>query len=471
MNWERDDAFIGGAWVQAPDTCEVENPATESIIGSAASCNVVMVDAAIAAAHNAKGGWGRTSPVERADALDALAQALRERREELVDVTVAEVGVCVVNARAWHVDLAIDLIKSAAVNARTYAFEEVVGNSLLIRKPAGVVACITPWNYPLYQLAAKIGPALAAGCAVVAKPAELAPLSAYIFAEAASDSGLPDGVFNLVPGAGSVVGAHLAAHADVDLVSFTGSTQVGRQVASVAAANLKRVCLELGGKSSSIVCSDADLTSAVEATVDSAMLNSGQTCSAWTRLLVPATRYEEALTVAKNHAERLVVGDPQSEDTDLGPLINAKQRDDVVRVIDSAVARGARLMTGGTDRPAHLDRGYFVAPTILADLASSDPASQSEIFGPVLVVHPYASEAEAIEIANGTAYGLAGAVWSGSKERAVDIARRLDTGQVDINGAPFNPEAPFGGWKESGIGRELGAVGLEEYTELTAVQQ
>ena len=470
-NVHRNDALIGGVWIAAPSTVDVENPATESVIGSAALCDEPMVDAAVVAARKAARDWGLTPASKRADVIDALVQALRDRRDELVDITVAEVGVSIANARAWHVDLAIDLIESAAVNARTYAFEEEVGNSLLIHKPVGVVACITPWNYPLYQLAAKAGAALAAGCTVVLKPAELAPLSSYLFAEAASAAGLPDGVFNLVPGSGTVVGAALAAHPDVDLVSFTGSTQVGRQVAAVAAANLKRFCLELGGKSSSLVCADADLKASVEATVDSAMLNSGQTCSAWTRLLVPAEHYEEALTIAGDHARTLVVGDPQAENTDLGPLISAKQRDDVVTVIDEAVARGARVVAGGSAKPAHLDRGHFVAATVLADLKPSDPASQSEIFGPVLVVHAYESEAEAIEIANGTSYGLAGAVWSALDEHALEIARDLDTGQVDLNGAAFNPEAPFGGWKESGIGRELGAVGLEEYTELTAVQR
>lgn len=469
MNRFRDDALIGGAWTPAPSTIDVENPATEKIIGAAASSDRGMADSAVAAARHAARSWGQTSASDRADSIDGLVSALRARRDELVDVTVAEVGVSIADARAWHVDLAIDLIASAASNGRTYAFEETVGNSLLIRKPVGVVACITPWNYPLYQLAAKVGPALAAGCTIVLKPAELAPLSAYIFAEATIEAGLPDGVFNLVPGTGAVVGSAIAAHPDVDLVSFTGSTAVGRQVGAAASANLTRVCLELGGKSSSLVCADADLAAAVRWTVDSAMLNSGQTCSAWTRLLVPADRHEEALTIAGDRARSLVVGDPRSEDTDLGPLISARQRDDVVGVIDAAIARGARVVAGGSARP--LGVGHFVSPTILADLDPSDPASQTEIFGPVLVVHPYATESEAIDIANGTPYGLAGAVWSGSQDHALDIARRLDTGQVDLNGAAFNPEAPFGGWKHSGIGRELGVVGLEEYTELTAVQR
>ena len=468
MSWYRDDVLIGGSWQPAQGIANVENPATEKIIGSAALCDVTMVAAAVAAARKAAGPWGRTPPAERAKAMDKLVQILQERRQEFIDVTVAEVGVSVANARAWHVDLALELMAAAAGNARSYAFEQESGNSVLLRKPVGVVACITPWNYPLYQLAAKVGPALAAGCTVVLKPALLAPLSSYIFAEATVAAGLPDGVFNLVSGAGSTIGDALTGHPGVDLVSFTGSTAVGRQVGANAAGNLKRACLELGGKSASIVCRDADFAAAVTGTVDSAMLNSGQTCSSWTRLLVPAERYEEALELAAAHANSLVVGDPRLETTDLGPLISAKQRTDVLAIIDGAVARGARVVTGPPAGGHGV--GHYVNPTILADLSPEDSASQQEIFGPVLVVHAYDTEADAVEIANGTDYGLSGAVWAANTGRGLEIARLLDTGQVDLNGAPFNPQAPFGGWKDSGIGRELGLAGLEEYTETTAVQ-
>lgn len=468
MNTYRTEALIGGVWIAAPGASSVENPATETVFGSAAMCDKDMTDHAVSAARLAAPAWGRSTPSYRADILDSIVDVLRARRDQLVDVTVSEVGVSKVNARASHVDLAIELLASAATNARAYLFEETVGGSLLIRKPVGVVACITPWNYPLYQLAAKVGPALAAGCTIVLKPAELAPLSSYLFAEATITAGLPAGVFNLVPGAGRVVGEALTANPDVDMVSFTGSTTVGRTVGAAAAANLTRACLELGGKSSSIVCEDADLDAAVRSTVDSAMLNSGQTCSALTRLLVSDAQYEAALSIAGDHARSLVVGDPQSEETDLGPLISAKQRDDVVSVVDQALARGARLVAG--DPSGLPETGYFVPATILADLDPSDPASQSEIFGPVLVVHRYTNEHEAVEISNGTRYGLSGAVWSASDEHARDIARQMDTGQVDLNGAEFNPNAPFGGWKDSGYGRELGMVGLEEYTEITSVQ-
>ncbi|MDP5182022.1 aldehyde dehydrogenase family protein [Blastococcus sp. BMG 814] len=471
MSREFDGALIGGRWRRVQGRTRVENPADGSTAGWCGSGTPADVSAAVDAARRASSTWARTSPQERADCLDALIDALRARRDELVDVTVAEVGAPVSVARESHVDLALDVFASAARHARAFEFEAQLGPSLLIRKPAGVVAAITPWNYPLYQLAAKVGPALAAGCTVVLKPAELAPLSAHQFAQAVLDAGLPEGVVNLVPGSGSVVGAALAGHPGVDLVSFTGSTAVGRQVAAAAAANLARVSLELGGKSASIVCPGADLGSAVRATVDSAMLNSGQTCSAWTRLLVPRDDLQSALAIAAEHGTSLVVGDPRAEDTDLGPLISAAQRDSVRAVIDSARRRGARVVTGGTQSPRGLDEGHYLPPTVLADLPVSDPASQEEIFGPVLVVHGYDTVDQAVRIANGTAYGLSGAVFAADEQTAMDVARQLETGQVDVNGAPFNVDAPFGGWKASGIGRELGPVGLEEYTQLTSIQR
>ncbi|CAM3434003.1 aldehyde dehydrogenase family protein [Nocardioides dubius] len=462
--------LIGGRWLPTTETIEVENPATMQVVGTSGRASVAQVDLAVAAARDALPAWGSLPPEQRATALDRLVDALRGRRRELIDVTVAEVGTPVADATAWHVDLGIELVVSAIRNLRAHRFESEVGNSLLFQRPVGVAACITPWNYPFYQLTAKVAPALAAGCTVVLKPAELTPLSAYLFAEAVEEAGLPAGVFNLLPGIGAEIGAALADHDGVDLVSFTGSTKVGRAVGAAAAGRLAKVCLELGGKSASLVCADADLDTAVRATVESAMLNAGQTCSAWTRLLVPAERYDEAVEIAGKHAADLVVGDPTDERTQVGPLVSRGQWEQVSAMVAAAVARGARLVTGG-GAPDGLRTGHYLAPTVLADLAPQDPASQEEIFGPVLVVHPYADEDEAIRIANGTRYGLAGAVWSGAEERALSIARRLETGQVDLNGAAFNPEAPFGGWKDSGLGRELGRVGLEEYLEWTAVQR
>ena len=467
MNLDRHEALIGGTWVPAGKVIDVDNPATGERIGSGAASDQQLVEDAVVAAAAAQRQWAALSPVQRADQLDNLLAALRARRDALVDITVAEVGVAVNIARPWHIDVALDIIASAAHHARNFDFQQEVGHSLLLRRPAGVVGAITPWNYPFYQLAGKVGSALAAGCTFVHKPAELTPLSAYMFAEATIEAGLPAGVFNLVPGSGQEAGAALAAHPRLDVMSFTGSTAVGSTAGAAAMANLTRVCLELGGKSSSIVCADAQFAAAVRATVDSCMLNSGQSCDAWSRLLVPQERYEEALEIAGAYASSLVVGDPASEETDLGPVITASQRDKIAETVSQAIQRGARVITGGPTR----EHGNFVTPTVLADLPVTDPASQHEIFGPVLIVHPYRDEDEAIEIANNTAYGLGGSVWAGSTERALAIAAHMNTGQVDLNGADFNVEAPFGGWKQSGIGREFGIEGLLEFTELTSVQR
>lgn len=469
--WDRDSALIGGTWRRTTETITVENPATESAIGRAASSGLAEVDDAVAAARRAHLHWGRTDPQTRADLLDRLVAQLRSRRDLLVETTVAEVGAPVTVAEEAHIDLGIDILASYARLARQTPLSSQVGNSLLLRRPSGVVACITPWNYPFYQLATKLGAVLAAGCTAVIKPAELTPLTTYLFADAALEAGIPDGVINLVPGRGRTIGAAMSTHRDVDVVSFTGSTGVGRTIAHAAADSFTRTCLELGGKSASVVLDDAELSNAVSATVESAMLNSGQTCSAWTRLLVPRGCYEEALEIAAETADMMVVGDPRDRHTQLGPLISAAQQNSVAEMIDGAQARGGRLVAGGTFRPDGLPTGHFLPPTILADLDPQDPAVQEEIFGPVLIVLPHDGDADAIRLANDSAYGLAGAVWSGDDERALRTAAQLDTGQVDINGGAFNLEAPFGGWKASGLGRELGHAGLDEFTELTAVQQ
>jgi aldehyde dehydrogenase (NAD+) len=347
--------------------------------------------------------------------------------------------------------------------------EERIANSLVVREPVGVVAAITPWNYPLHQVVAKVAAALAAGCTVVLKPSEVAPLSAYLLMEIAHDAGLPPGVLNLVPGTGPVVGEALAAHADVDMVSFTGSTAAGRRVAAVAAGTVKRVALELGGKSANLVLPDADLTAAVKVGVANCMLNAGQTCTAWTRMIVPEARYGEAVELAAAAAARYAPGDPTDPATRLGPLVSAAQRERVLGHLRTGVAEGARVVAGGPDADVP-NPGHYVAATVLADVAPDATAAQEEIFGPVLSVLRYGDEDEAVAIANNSRYGLAGAVWSADPERAVAVARRLRTGQVDVNGGPFNPLAPFGGFKQSGVGRELGPYGLDEFREIKSVQ-
>ena len=359
---------------------------------------------------------------------------------------------------------------SQAAVAADFDWEKTVGNSLVVREPVGVVGAITPWNYPLHQIAAKVAPALAAGCTVVLKPSEVAPLNAFVLADIFDEVGLPPGVFNLVTGYGPVVGEAIAAHPDVDMVSFTGSTRAGRRVSEVASATVKRVALELGGKSANVLLDDADFATAVPDGVAKCYANSGQTCSALTRMLVPRNRLADVEELARTAAETYTPGDPFEEGTRLGPLVSAAQRDRVRSYIDKGVGEGADLLTGGADAPEGLDHGYFVRPTVFSSVTRDMTIAREEIFGPVLAIIPYDSEDEAVDIANDTDYGLAGGVWSGDPERAKAVARRLRTGQVEVNGGGFNPMAPFGGYKQSGNGRELGAYGLEEYLEVKSLQ-
>jgi aldehyde dehydrogenase (NAD+) len=348
-------------------------------------------------------------------------------------------------------------------------FEERIGASVVVREAAGVVAAITPWNYPLHQAVAKVAPALAAGCTVVLKPSEVAPLSAFLLAEAAEEAGLPSGVLNVVTGRGAA-GEALVAHPDVDMVSFTGSTAAGRAVAAAAAATVKRVTLELGGKSPAVVLDDADIDEAVRSAVSQCYLNSGQTCIAWSRLLVPRSRQDEAVAVARKVAEEFTVGDPLAGSARLGPLATRDQRERVRSYIRKGVEEGATLVAGGPEPPEGLARGFYVRPTVFADVKEDMTIAQEEIFGPVVAVIPYDDEDDAVRIANGTIYGLHGAVFSRDRERALAVARRLRTGQVDVGGGTYNHLAPFGGYKQSGVGRELGRQGLEEFLEVKSLQ-
>jgi acyl-CoA reductase-like NAD-dependent aldehyde dehydrogenase len=355
----------------------------------------------------------------------------------------------------------------------TYKFEEEIGNSIVVREPFGVVGCISPWNYPLHQIALKVAPALAAGNTVVVKPSEVAPINAFILAEIVHDAGLPAGVFNLVTGVGPVVGEAIAAHPDVDMVSFTGSTRAGKRVAEVASQNVKKVSLELGGKSPNVILDDLDdegFTKAVAAGVGKCFLNSGQTCTALTRMLVPRARLAQAEQIAAAAASKFTVGDPFDPASRLGPLVSAVQRDRVRGFIQTGIDEGATLVTGGTASPEGLTAGFFVQPTIFSNVTPDMTIAREEIFGPVLSIIPYDTEEEAIRIANDTIYGLAAGVWSATPERAKQVARRLKAGQVEVNGGSFNPAAPFGGYKQSGLGREAGKFGLEEFCEVKSMQ-
>jgi betaine-aldehyde dehydrogenase len=407
---------------------------------------------------------------ERARVLAALRDGLTARMGEIATLIATEVGMPLPMAMLIQAGAAAFVMGSYIDVLEAFPFEEEVGNSVVVREPVGVVAAVTPWNYPLYQLVCKVAPALAAGCTVVAKPSEVAPLSAFLLAEIADSAGVPPGVLNLVTGDGPITGNALVTHPGVDMISFTGSTAAGAIISEQVARSVKRVTLELGGKSPSIVLDDADVEEAVRATVSQCYLNSGQTCIAWSRLLVPADRHDEATTFAAKIADGFTLGDPLEPGTDLGPLASDAQRHRVRDYIRNGIDEGATLVTGGTDPPEGLSRGFFVRPTVFADVDPSMTIAREEIFGPVLSIIPYRDEADAVAIANDSPYGLHGAVFSADRDRATRVARQLRTGQVDINGGGFNFKAPFGGYKRSGLGRELGSQGLEEYLEVKSLQ-
>jgi aldehyde dehydrogenase (NAD+) len=467
---DRNVLFIDGQWVpsSAGETIDVENPATEATIGVIPAGTAEDVDRAVAAARAAFDGWSRTSPEERGKLLSRLQEAMTARHAEVARTITAEMGAPRKMSETIQAGLPIADIATAAQLATDMEWEQQVGNSRVVLEPVGVVGAITPWNYPLHQITAKVAYALAAGCTVVLKPSEVAPLCAYHLMDALEEIGAPPGLVNLVTGYGPVVGEAIAAHPGVDMVSFTGSTRAGRRVAEVAAATVKKVALELGGKSANVILPDADLTRAVKVGVANCYLNSGQTCTAWTRMLVHESQYADAVELAGTAAAAYATGDPDDEATRLGPLVSRTQRERVTAYIDKGVAEGARLVTGGTDNPQ--PQGHFVAPTVFADVTSDMTIAQEEIFGPVLSILPYRDEEEALRIANDSIYGLAGGVWAADADRAVAFARRIRTGQVDINGGSFNVAAPFGGYKQSGIGRELGRAGLEEFCQVKSLQ-
>jgi acyl-CoA reductase-like NAD-dependent aldehyde dehydrogenase len=468
----RDKIYIGGEWVQSTGTgvLEVVNATTEQVMGSVPEGTVEDVDAAVDAARSAFESWSETSIEERADWMRQISEGLGARLDEIAELITQEVGMPVKLSNIIQAGLPATTFGSMPQLLAGLQWEEQVGNSLIVREPVGVVAAITPWNYPLHQIAAKVAPALAAGCTVVLKPSQVAPLNAAVLADVIDDVGLPAGVFNLVTGRGSVIGEALALHPDIDAISFTGSTTAGRRVSEAAASTIKRVALELGGKSPNVILEDADLQAAISDGVAKCFLNSGQTCSALTRMLVPRARLAEAEQIATAAAENFKPGDPFEPHTTLGPLISDDQREQVRDYIGKGIDEGAKLLTGGVEPPEGLEHGYFVRPTVFSDVTPAMTIAQEEIFGPVLVLMPYEDEDDAVRIANDSVYGLAGGVWSADQEHAKRVARRIRTGQVEINGGAFNPLAPFGGYKQSGYGRELGHFGLEEFLQVKSLQ-
>ncbi|MFD4529077.1 aldehyde dehydrogenase family protein [Streptomyces sp. NPDC058470] len=464
--------YLSGRWT-APHsvrTIAVENPATGQVFAEVPDCGGEDVRRAVDAARSALPGWSSTGPAERIAALSALRDALAKHQDELAWTVTREMGSPITFSRRVQLGLPVKVLDGFVDALLAATADDQVGHSLVVREPVGVVGAITPWNYPLHQAVAKIGAALAAGCTLVLKPSEVAPLSAYALTELIDGIGLPPGVFNLVPGRGSTAGAALAAHDGVDLVSFTGSLEAGRQIGAAAARTVKRTCLELGGKSATLVLSDADLATAVADGVRSALHNAGQTCSARARLLVPRQRLDEALDLAGSVVAGYVPGDPEDSACALGPLVSAQQRERVLGLLARAAAGGARRVAGPDPavRPPHA--GHFVTPSVWTDVDPDSELAREEVFGPVLAVMAFDDDADAVSLANRSEYGLAATVWSADTDRAVSVARRLRVGQVDVNDASFNAAAPFGGYKQSGVGRELGRHGIQEFQEVKSVQ-
>jgi aldehyde dehydrogenase (NAD+) len=464
--------YINGQWVEpiGKGTSEVINPANGEVSAVVPYGNSEDVDAAVSAARNAFDSWSQTSAAVRADFLRKLAAEGERRNADLTQTIIDELGMPIQNAASFQVDPLAIICESFAEKARQMEEHKEVGNSVVIKEAIGVCSMINPWNYPIWQMIGKVAPAIAAGCTMVVKAASQTPSHLFIFAEICDAVGLPAGVFNIVHGSGREVGAALSSHPDIDMVTFTGSTAAGIQVSNKAAPSVKRVCLELGGKSPFIITEEADLEAAIGFGVNDVMVNTGQTCNALTRMIVHESVYEQAVDLAKSKAEALVVGDPNDPGVFIGPMASSGQKQTVIDYINQAVSDGARLVTGGAEPPKGLTLGNYVVPTIFADVTNDMTIAQEEVFGPVLVMIKYSTIDQAVEIANDTPYGLASAVWAQDKDKATAIARRIRAGQCAINGGDANHEAPFGGYKKSGNGREFGAEGLHEYCELKAMQ-
>ena len=470
---QRKELYIDGAWIapQGDGTIEVVNPTTEQVIGSVPAGSSDDVNLAVAAAKRAFPEWANSSVETRMAALNDLSLALKELTEELAQTITAEVGTPIGYSRMAMVGTPRVVARSYAKMLESYEWEHEIRNSVIVKEPVGVCAFITPWNFPLHQIVGKVAPALAAGCTMVLKPSKEAPLNAFLLADILHDIGLPPGVFNLVSGHGSEVGEFLSGHPDVDMVSFTGSTGAGIRVSQAAAPTVKRVTLELGGKSANVILDDADVIRAAKSSIGACYQNSGQTCSALTRLIIPVAHKEEILELVKQRVEGYTPGDPLDENTRCGPMVSSKQQASVHNYIQSAIDEGATLIAGGTEMPDGIETGFFVRPTAFADVTPDMTIWKEEVFGPVLTITTYQSEEEALSLANDSIYGLSGGVWSGDAERAMEFAKGMRTGQVSINGGPFNVSAPFGGYKQSGNGRELGLEGLDEFLEIKAIQR
>jgi aldehyde dehydrogenase (NAD+) len=467
---ERDQIFINGEWVSSTGhgTITVINPVTEEVTATIPAGSAQDVDRAARAAADAFPAWSRTSVDERLAVLHELAKLTEARADEITNAIVSEIGQPASIAAVAQAAGAVEDLTSIAESLPEVVWDEQVGHTVVSRDAAGVVGAITPWNGPMRMVCMKAGAALAAGCTVVLKGTEVAPLSSFIFAEMVAEAGLPAGVFNLVSGDGPVVGEAIVTHPLVDMVSLTGSVRAGTRVMELAARGVKKVALELGGKSANVILEDADLERAINDGIEDAFRNSGQVCGGLSRVLVPRARLAEAEELAVRKAESYVLGDPYDPATTLGPVANATQRRRIRDYIESGLAEGVRLLTGGPEAPEGLDRGFFVRPTVFSGDNTSRIARE-EIFGPVIVIIPFDDEDDAFRIANDTQYGLAGAIWAGEEDRARALARKLRAGRIRINGSPINPRAPHGGFKLSGIGREFGRYGIEEFLEYKAI--
>ena len=470
---KRDAIYIDGKWVPASggEKIEVINPATEEIVGTVPVGTEVDVNDAILAARSAFPSWSKSSIEERQGYLNAISAAISERGDQIAEVITSEVGTPINYSKMAMVGTPRVVARSYAKILDSFEWEEEVRNSLIVKEPIGVVGMITPWNFPLHQIIGKVAPALASGCTMILKPSKEAPLNAFILADIIHDCGLPKGVFNLVSGHGREIGKSISSHPEVDMVSFTGSTAAGVSVSKEASETVKRVTLELGGKSANIILDDADMVKAAKMSVYSCFNNSGQECSSLSRLLIPSSHREEIIEVISSTMERYSVGDPMDESIKCGPMVSESQQKSVSGYISKGISEGATIISGGLGMPEGVSRGFYVKPTVFADVTREMTIFREEIFGPVLSISTYETEEEAIIMANDSEYGLSGGVWSGDEERALRVAMAMRTGQVSINGGAFNISAPFGGYKLSGNGRELGSHGLEEFLEVKAIQR